>query len=120
MNRFVKLAILLTTLTAFAAMPAMASNVSTYLVTISSSSLTGTQGLGFALVAGDDLPGNNSASFYGFNYYGGSGPVVGTDSCLGGCSGNLSSSVSLTEDGSFLSLFTQNFDPPYFSFLVDL
>jgi hypothetical protein len=28
--------------------------------------------------------------------------------------------VSLTEDGSFLSLFTQDFDPPYFSMIVNL
>ncbi len=118
MKRFGKLGILVAMLTVLAAMPAVA-NASTYLITVSSG-LTGTQGLGFALVAGDDLPGNNSVFLSGFNFYGGSGPVTGTDSCLGGCSGDLSSSVSLTEDGSFLSLFTQNFDPPYFSMTVTL
>jgi len=101
-----------------AAMPLVA-NTSTYLITVTSG-LTGTQGLGFALVAGDDLPGNNSVFLSGFNFFGGSGPDVGTDSCSGGCSGNLSSAVSLTEDGSFVSLFTQNFDPTYFSMLVTL
>jgi hypothetical protein len=118
MKRFVKLGFLAAMLFVLAAMPAMA-NSTPYLIVVSSS-LTGTQGLGFALVAGDDLPGNNSASFSSFNFYAGSGPVVGTDSCLGGCSGNLSSTVSLTENGSFLSLFTQNFDPLYFSLIVDL
>ncbi len=118
MKRFAKLGILVATLAVLAAMPAVA-NTSTYLITVNSG-LTGTQGLGFALVAGDDLPGNNSVSLSAFNFYGGSGPDVGTDSCLGGCTGNLSSAVSLTEDGSFLSLFTQNFDPLYFSMLVTL
>jgi hypothetical protein len=117
MKRFVKLGILAAMLTVLVAMPAVASP--SYLITVTSG-LTGTQGLGFALVAGDDLPGNNSVSLSSFNFYGGSGPVVGTDSCLGGCSGNLSSAVSLTEDGSFLSLFTQNFDPTYFSMIVNL
>jgi PEP-CTERM motif len=118
MNRFVKLGILAATLIVLAAMPAVA-NTSSYVITVNSG-LTGTQGLAFALVAGDDLPGNNSVFLSTFNFYGGSGPVVGTDSCLGGCSGDLSSAVSLTEDGSFLSLFTQNFDPPYFSMIVTL
>ena len=118
MKRFGKLGILLAVLIVLAAMPAVA-NTSTYLITVTSG-LTGTQGLGFALVAGDDLPGNNSVFLSGFNFYGGSGPDVGTDSCFGGCSGNLSSAVSLTEDGSFVSLFTQNFDPTYFSMLVTL
>ncbi len=118
MKRFGKLGILAAMLIVFAAMPAVAAN-STYLVTVTSG-LTGTQGLGFALVAGDDLPGNNSVFLSGLNFYGGSGPDVGTDSCSGGCSGNLSGAVSLTEDGSFVSLFTQNFDPTYFSMLVTL
>jgi PEP-CTERM motif len=118
MKRFGKLGFLMAMLMVLAAMPAVA-NTSSYLVTVTSG-LTGTQGLGFALVAGDDLPGNNSVFLSGFNFYGGSGPDVGTDSCIGGCSGNLSSSVSLTEDGSFLSLFTQNFDPHYFSMIVTL
>ena len=118
MKHFVKLGFLVAMLFVLAAMPAMA-NSTPYLITVTSG-LTGTQGIGFALVAGDDLPGNNSVSLSGFNFYGGSGPDVGTDSCLGGCSGNLSSSVSLTEDGSFLSLFTQNFDPTYFSMIVNL
>ena len=118
MNRFCKLGILVATLIALAAMPAEA-NTSTYLITVNSG-LTGTQGLGFALVAGDDLPGNNSVFLSGFNFYGGSGPVLGTASCSGGCSGDLSSAVSLTENGSFVSLFTQSFDPPYFSVKVTL
>ncbi len=118
MKRFVKLGFLAAMLIVLAAMPAVA-NTATYLIT-ATSGLTGTQGLGFALVAGDDLPGNNSVFLSGFNFYGGSGPDVGTDSCSGGCSGNLSSAVGLTEDGSFLSLFTQNFDPTYFSMLVTL
>jgi hypothetical protein len=118
MNRFAKFGILLATLIVLVAMPALA-NTSSYLITVTSG-LTGTQGLGFGLVAGDDLPGNNSATMSGFNFYGGSGPNVATDSCLGGCSGNLSSSVSLTEDGSFVSLFTQQFDPNYFSMIVTL
>ncbi len=63
---------------------------------------------------------NNSVFLSGFNFYGGSGPVGGTASCSGGCSGDLSSAVSLTEDGSFVSLFTQSFDPPYFSMFVTL
>src|SRR5271169_5034876 len=116
MKRFVKLGILVATLIALAAMPAVA-NSSTYLITVNSG-LTGTQGLGFALVAGDDLAGNNSVFLSSFTFYGGSGPDVGTDSCFGGCSGNLSSAVSLTENGSFVSLFTQNFDPLYFSVKV--
>jgi hypothetical protein len=118
MKRFVKFGILAAMLFALAAVPAMA-NSTPYLITVTSS-LTGTQGLAFALVAGDDLPGNNSASMSSFNFLGGSGPVGGTASCLGGCSGDLSGSVSLTEDGSFLSLFTQNFDPNYFSMIVNL
>ena len=118
MKRFGKLGILLAVLIVLAAMPAVA-NTSTYLITVTSG-LTGTQGLGFVLVAGDDLPGNNSVFLSGFNFYGGSGPDVGTDSCFGGCSGNLSSAVSLTENGSFVSLFTQNFDPLYFSMFVTL
>lgn len=118
MKRFVKLGILAAILLVLAATPAMA-NTTPYLITVTSG-LTGTQGLGFALVAGDDLPGNNSVFLSTFNFYGGSGPVTGTNSCLGGCSGDLSSAVSLTEDGSFLSLFTQNFDPIYFSMIVNL
>jgi hypothetical protein len=118
MKRFGKLGIMVAVLFVLAAIPA-AANTSTYLIVVNSG-LTGTQGLGFALVAGDDLPGNNSVSLSGFNFYGGSGPDVGTDSCSGGCSGNLSSAVSLTEDGSFVSLFTQNFDPTYFSMFVTL
>ena len=119
MKRFVKLGILVAMLIVLATMPAVATNTSNYLITVNSG-LTGTQGLGFALVAGDDLPGNNSVFLSGFNFYGGAGPVGGTASCFGGCSGDLSSAVSLTEDGSFVSLFTQNFDPPYFSMIVTL
>lgn len=119
MKRFGKLGILVATLLVLAALPAVANNTSTYVIAVNSS-LTGTQGLGFALVAGDDLPGNNSVFLSNFNFYGGSGPDVGTDSCLGGCSGNLSSAVSLSEDGSFVSLFTQNFDPLHFSMFVTL
>jgi hypothetical protein len=118
MKRFTKFGILAAMLVVLGAMPALATS-SPYLITVTSN-LTGTQGLGFALVAGDDLPGNNSASMSSFNFYGGSGPVGGTNTCLGGCSGDLSSSVSLTEDGSFLSLFTQSFDPTYFSMIVNL
>ena len=118
MKCFSRLGILVAMLIVLAAMPAVA-NTSTYIITVSSG-LTGTQGLGFALVAGDDLPGNNSVFLSSFNFYGGSGPDVGTDSCSGGCSGDLSSAVSLTEDGSFVSLFTQNFDPQYFSMRVTL
>ena len=117
MKRFGNLVILVAVLIVLAAMPA-AANTTTYLITVNSG-LTGTQGLAFSLVAGDDLPGNNSVFLSGFNFYGGSGPDVGTDSCSGGCSGNLSSSVSLTETG-FFSLFTQNFDPMYFSMFVTL
>ncbi len=54
MKRFGKLGILVAMLIVLAAMPAVA-NTSTYLITVNSG-LTGTQGLGFALVAGDDLP----------------------------------------------------------------
>jgi hypothetical protein len=118
MKHFAKLGILAAMLIVLGAMPASATS-SPYLITVTSG-LTGTQGLGFALVAGDDLPGNNSTSMSSFNFYGGSGPVAGTESCLGGCSGDLFSTVSLTENGSFLSLFTQSFDPPYFSMIVDL
>lgn len=118
MKRFVKLGILAAMLTVLAAVPALASS-SSYLITVNSG-LTGTQGLGFALVAGDDLPGNNYVFLSGFNFYSGSGPVAGTASCSGGCSGDLSSTVLLTENGSFVSLFTQNFDPPYFSMIVTL
>jgi len=119
MKRFVKFGILAAMLTVLAAMPAVANTTSTYVITVNSA-LTGTQGLGFAMVAGDDLPGNNSVFLSTFNFYGGSGPDVGTDSCSGGCSGNLSSAVLLTENGSFVSLFTQNFDPPYFKLSVTL
>ena len=119
MKRFGKFGILMAMLIVLAAMPAVANSTSTYVITVSSG-LTGTQGLGFALVAGDDLPGNNSVFLSTFNFYGGSGPVAGTASCFGGCSGNLSSAVSLTENGSFVSLFTQNFDPLYFKVSVTL
>lgn len=119
MKRFAKLGILAAMLIVLVAMPALANTTSTYVITVNSG-LTGTQGLGFALVAGDDLPGNNSVFLDGFNFYGGSGPDVGTASCSGGCSGNLSSVVSLTENGSFVSLFTQNFDPLYFKMSVTL
>ena len=118
MKHFGKLGILVAMLIVLAAMPAMA-DTSTYVITVNSG-LTGTQGLGFALVAGDDLSGNNSVFLSSFNFYGGSGPDAGTASCSGGCSGDLSSAVSLTEDGSFVSLFTQNFDPLYFSMFVTL
>lgn len=123
MNRFAKLGILLATLSFLVAMPAVAtasvvSTSSTFVITVNSG-LTGTQGLGFALIAGDDLPGNNSASLFTF-HFSGSGAVAGSNSCSGGCTGNLSNVISLTEDGSFVSLFTQNFDPPYFSFSVTL
>ena len=118
MKRFGKLGILVATLIVLAAMPA-AANTITYVLTFSSG-LTGTQGLGFALVAGDDLPGNNSVSLSNFNFHGGTGPVAGTNSCMGGCSGDLSSTVSLTENGSFVSLFTQSFDPMAFSVFVTL
>lgn len=118
MNRFCILGILVAMLIVLAAMPAVA-DTSTYVITVNSG-LSGTQGLAFALVAGDDLPGNNSVFLSGFHFYGGSGPDAGTASCMGGCSGNLSSVVSLTENGSFISLFTQNFDPPYFSMSVTL
>ena len=118
MNRFGKLGILVAVLIVWAALPAVADTI-TYVITLSSN-LTGTQGLGFALVAGDDMTGNNSVVLNKFDFHGGSGPVAGTNSCQGGCSGDLSSAVSLTEDGSFLSLFTQSFDPMAFSMFVTL
>ena len=122
MNRLVKLAILAGLVFALSALPAFAD---TYQISVHSSGiLTGTQTLAFSLSSGGDAPGNNSATIYGFSWGDGSGPDIGTDSCngdTGNCSGNLSSSVTLGEDAtSMTALFTEQFDPIYFSFYVDL
>lgn len=91
-----------------------------FTVTVDTSGLTGlTENIGFALTSGDDAL-NNSVSLSGFNFGGGS-LLAGTEDCSfggflsgDGCSGNLSSGVTLTETtftaNDFTAFFSQQFN----------
>ena len=82
-------------------------------VTLDTSSLSGTQTLGFELTDDGDGTANNTATLSNFAFGGGSA-VAGTEDCtLGGmfsgtgCSGNLVSGVTLTD--TLDAFFTQQF-----------
>ncbi|MGH9735339.1 MAG: hypothetical protein ACRD8A_12210 [Candidatus Acidiferrales bacterium] len=91
-----------------------------FTVTVDTSSFAGLpQNIGFALTSGDDAL-NNTVVLSGFNFGGGS-LLAGTEDCSfggffsgSGCSGNLSSGVTLTEtdftDSDFTAFFTQQFN----------
>jgi hypothetical protein len=95
-------------------MSAMA-NADEFSISLNTSSLSGTQTLGFALTDGGDAGGNNTATLSSFVFGGGSA-VAGTEGCtLGvtfggtGCTGNLGSEVTLSD--SLDAFFTQQFNP---------
>ncbi|HLX28494.1 MAG TPA: NF038129 family PEP-CTERM protein [Casimicrobiaceae bacterium] len=86
-------------------------NADQFDISLDTSSLTGTQILGFELTDDGDGTGNNTAILSNFAFGGGSA-LAGTEDCtlgglLGGtgCSGNLSSGVTLTD--TLDAFFTQ-------------
>jgi len=83
-------------------------------VSVNTSPLSGTQTLAFGLTDGDGVA-DNTATFSAFNFGGGSA-IAGTEDCtLGGalpgtgCSGNLTTGVSL-DDSDFQAFFTEQFN----------
>jgi hypothetical protein len=87
-------------------------------VSLDTSSLSGTQTLGFAFSDGGDAAGNNTAALSSFAFDGGSA-VAGTEDCTlrgaldgTGCTGNLGSEVTLSD--SLDAFFTQQFNPGSF------
>lgn len=96
-----------------------------FTVSLETSSLTGTQTLGFALTDDGDGNGNNTATLSSFVFGGGSA-VAGTEDCTlagvlsgAGCSGNVSSGVTLSD--GLDAFFTQQFDPgPLLSFSLSI
>jgi hypothetical protein len=102
---------MLTALVLWAAAPAGASS---FLISLDTSSLSGTQTIAFGLTNSDAA--SNTVSLSDFDF-GGGGPVVGTQDCTFGglfsgfgCSGDLATSIDL-QDLDVVALFTQQFDP---------
>lgn len=102
----------------FLVLMSAAANADEFSVSLDTSSLSGTQTLGFAFSDGGDAAGNNTATLSSFAFDGGSA-VAGTEDCtLGGtfggtgCSGNLGSGVTLSD--SLDAFFTQQFNPGAF------
>jgi hypothetical protein len=90
----------------FVATPAKSDSFTT---TLDTSSLSGTQTLGFTLTDGDGIV-NNTVTLSAFNF--GSGSAVGAPGGLTpGASGSLTSDISLDDSGGFTALFTQQFNP---------
>ena len=95
----------------WAAAPADASS---FLVTVDTSSLAGTQTLGFGLTNSDGA--SNTVSLSNFDFGGGSAVTASQDCTFGGtfsglgCSGDLSTTVTL-EDLDLVAFFTQQFNP---------
>jgi hypothetical protein len=86
-----------------------------FLVTLDTSPLSGTQILGFGLTNFDSA--SNAASLSAFNFDGGSA-VVGSDDCTFGgtfsglgCSGDLTSGIALQDIDPTGAFFTQQFNP---------
>jgi hypothetical protein len=102
-NRTMQLSIAVTVSLALGAVTAMADAIN---VTLDTSALSGYQTLEFSLTDGDNSA-DNTVTLSNFDFGGGS--AVGSPSTGGGVSGDLGSSVSLT-DSSFLALFKQPFD----------
>jgi hypothetical protein len=111
MNRMLRFAVLAALVLTVAALPALADS---FEVSLDTSALAGTTQLfGFAITGTMD----NSVSLSGFTFVGGSA-ITGTEDCtLGGalsgmgCSGNMTSGVSLTDNNSdFEAFFTQQFN----------
>lgn len=97
-----------------------------FTVTLNTAPLTGLPGsdagpfsLAFQLTDGSGTnDGNNTATLSGFNFSGGG--VVGSPIIAGGAGGDLSGTVTLT-DNDFFNAFAQGFTPgSSLSFLVDL
>jgi len=107
----------------FLVLMSAAARADEFSVSLDTSSLSGTQTLGFAFTDGGDAPGNNSATLSSFAFDGGGG-VAGTADCtLGGtfagtgCTGDFGSAVTLSD--SLDAFFTQQFNPGSFlSFTV--
>ena len=83
-------------------------------ITLDTSPLAGTQTFGFALTNGNSDP--NTVALTAFEFGGGSA-IAGTDDCTfggilsgSGCSGDLSSGITLQDD-DLLVFFTQQFQP---------
>ena len=113
MKRFVLSSMLLAGIAAGTAAPAAASSI-TFHVQVSTAPLVGSPlapfYLDFALNDGSGtLAGVNSVSIFNFNFGGGS--PLGAPTLFGGASGNLSSSVSLTDNANFSNEFFQAFTP---------
>jgi len=111
MNRILRFAVLAALVLTVAALPALADS---FEVSLDTSALSGTTQLfGFAITGTM----GNSVSLSGFTFVGGSA-ITGTEDCtLGGllsgmgCSGNMTSGVSLTDNNSdFEAFFTQQFN----------
>ena len=77
-----------------------------FLVTLDTSSLSGTQLLAFGLTDGDGVV-NNTVSLSAFSF--GDGSALGSPTLLNGATGDLTSGVTLS-DTAFLSEFAQQFD----------
>jgi len=113
MKRFVLSSIFLAGIAAGIAAPAAASSI-TFHVQVNTAPLVGSPlapfYLDFALNDGSGtLAGINSVSIFNFNFGGGS--PLGVPTLFGGASGNLSSSVNLTDNASFSNEFFQAFTP---------
>jgi hypothetical protein len=109
MNRILKFAVL----TGLVLVMSTNSEASSFLVTLDTSPLSGTQTLAFGLTNNDG--GVNTVTLTAFEFGGGSA-IAGTEDCtLGGalsglgCSGDLVTGVTLT-DSDFQAFFTQQFD----------
>lgn len=102
----------------FLVLMSAAAHADEFSVSLDTSSLSGTQTLGFAFTDGGDAAGNNTAALSSFAFDGGSA-IAGTEDCtlsgaLGGtgCSGNLGSGVTLSD--TLDAFFTQQFNPGSF------
>jgi hypothetical protein len=94
---------------------AATASADSFLVTLDTSSLSGTQTLVFGLTNSDGD--SNTVSLSAFNFDGGSA-VSGSDDCTLagtfsglGCNGNLASGVTLEDLDPVAAFFTQQFDP---------
>lgn len=86
---------------------APAARSDTFEVTLNTTPLSGTQTLAFGLTDGDGVA-NNTVSLSSFHF--GGGAAVGSPSYSGsGISGNLGSTVAMTDSG-FSALFSQQFN----------